>query len=84
MKILKQDAAGMSADFACKPTAPGDQRSGHIEITYANPQKWSGTMRTQIITASHPAPMVMNAVFDSVYLGADCQGIAPGASKTVP
>lgn len=84
MKILKQDSSGMVADFVCNASAPGDKRTGHIEIKYASAEKWNGTMRTEIVTAAHPAPMLVNMSVDSVYLGADCQGIAPGASRDLP
>jgi hypothetical protein len=76
---LKQDASGMSADIECK-TERGTS-TGHTQVDFLSTEKAHATTTVQVNTGRMPQPITMNMTMDSVYQGADCQGVSPDSPK---
>ncbi|MCL2659489.1 MAG: DUF3617 domain-containing protein [Acidobacteriaceae bacterium] len=77
---LKQDSSSMSADIVCTGKASA---KGHMQFTFQSPEKWQGTMHMEMSDGKNPQPTIMDTTMESVFKGADCQGIAPGQGKLV-
>jgi Protein of unknown function (DUF3617) len=78
---VHQSATAMSGDMACT-TADGSSK-GHMEATFASPEKMNGKMHMEVTSSRQSQPIIVDANFDSVYQGADCKGISPDSPKIV-
>lgn len=78
-----QSSSGMSADLKCKPSSGNRASSGHIEANFLSSEKVNGKVHIVTITDRQPQPIVIDMHFESLYQGADCQGIFPDSPKIV-
>jgi hypothetical protein len=78
---VHQSATGMSGDMTC--TTPEGTSKGHLDATFSNQEKMNGKMHMEISTARQSQPIVMDAIFESVYQGSDCKGISPDSPKII-
>ena len=79
----QMSSSGMSADIACKSQDGRSSSTGHMEVTFVSTEKATGKAHMETTMASQPKPIVMDMNFESVFQGADCQGISPDSPKIV-
>lgn len=78
---MHQTATSMTADMACHS---GDSNStSHVEVSFVSPEEMHGKVHGEITSPKQPQPMVFDSEFDSVYKGADCQGISPHSPRII-
>jgi hypothetical protein len=77
----QQSSTGLSADMACK--SDRGRSTGHVDMSFVSSEKMHGKAHIEVITERQPNPIVMDMHFDSVYQGADCQGVTPGDAKVI-
>ena len=80
---VHQASDSFSADIACKSADGRYNSTGHIEANFPSTEKMHGKAHMETIMQSQPQPIVADMSFDSVYQGADCQGISPDSPKVI-